>query len=1240
MPAPMAFFADAEIAGPNFRLKPHYRAKPPLDEVIRKVQPGLDAFVSEKYAEEIEGILKDWTAAFGRTPRDLETIRKSLSPQLAAFSPGSAEERLVRSYSGLEIRRARIPSGPPLGRESFVRDLANSYGMFSRFTTAEFKVTSLRLLAASPQVIQTRIRYDLVGPGTASFLEQRVGEWELEWERSPQGDLRVRTWKGVEETRARAAGPIFSDITASVLGGNSSYAAQLLRGTDYWRSVLDAASGIDVYGSNGVAVGDIDNDGFDDLYVCQPAGLPNRLYRNRGDGTLVDVTDEAGVGVLDSTACALFADFNNDGFQDLLVVSSSGPLLFLNQKNGKFQLKSGAFRFAQPPQGTFTGAAVADYDRDGWLDVYFCLYLYYQGLDQYRFPVPYDDAQNGPPNFLFRNNGDGSFSDVTASTGMSQNNNSFSFAAGWCDYNRDGFPDVYVVNDFGRNNLYRNSEGRGFTDVAPEAGVEDIGAGMSVGWFDYDADGRQDLYVSNMWSAAGKRITPQEEFMKGAPESTRALYRKHASGNTLLRDGPSGSFIDVSSTSGTQMGRWAWSSDAWDFDHDGFPDLYVANGMISGPNTHDLGSFFWRQVVSHSPLEPIASPEYEQGWNAINELIRSDGTWSGYERNTFYVNLGDGTFADASGATGLDFADDSRAFALSDFDHDGRLEVFLKNRTAPQIRILRNEMAELRDSISFRLRGTKSNRDAIGAEVTVESGGRAQTKFLQAGSGFLSQHTKELFFGLRTTQGPVRATVRWPSGLVQQFENLPPNHRIAIEEGSASTLATAFAPRSPVAAVPVARPSTAPSASTPGTWLLEPLPAPDLPLPDVSGRVHSLKEFRGRPVLVNFWSMRAELCQRELRIFQQKQSDWARQGMRVVAINVDDPGDASAVRSFVRAMGLTFSVFLADEDTVGIYNILHRYLFDRRRDLGIPSSFLLDKDGRIIKVYPGSVDPAHLQEDGSSIPQTAADRVRKALPFAGQSYGGEFERNYFTYGAAFFQRGYFDQAAVWFELALRSNPDYAEAHYNLGIIYLRLNRQADARQHFQRAVELRSDYPDALNNLGLIAAEEGQIEPAIGYFQDAIRRRPGYTLALQNLGNLYRKQGRLAEAQQMLEKALESDREDPELNYSLGMLYAQKEDTDRAREYLQRALSLRPDYPEALNNLGVLYLRTGKTADAVAAFENCIRIAPSFDQPYLNLAQLYVGLGDRNKAREILQRLLRLQPDHALARQALEELSR
>src|SRR5207253_562029 len=213
-------------------------------------------------------------------------------------------------------------------------------------------------------------------------------------------------------------------------------------------------------------------------------------------------------------------------------------------------------------------------------------------------------------------------------------------------------------------------------------------------------------------------------------------------GNSLLRnDGTT--FDDATKSAGAGMGRWAWSSDAFDFDHDGFPDLYIANGMVSGPSRQDLNSFFWRQVVAYSPDEARASPEYEQGWSAINELIRSDGTWSGYERNVFYANNRDGTFSDASAVVGLDFVEDGRAFALADFDHDGRLEIFLKNRNAPQLRILKNVLDDLPPSIAFRLQGTKSNRDAIGAAVTIETGSGRQTRMLQAGSGFLSQHSKD-----------------------------------------------------------------------------------------------------------------------------------------------------------------------------------------------------------------------------------------------------------------------------------------------------------------------------------------------------------------------------------------------------------------------------------------------------------------------------------------------------------------
>jgi len=183
------------------------------------------------------------------------------------------------------------------------------------------------------------VRYEFVGTGTGFHREQRVGYWDLEWVTysplSAPSKFQLRRWQALEETRSRTSSPVFTDLAALALGRNPSYSAQMLRGVDYWRTVLDGASGIDIYGHNGVSVADIDDDGFDDLYVCQPAGLPNRLYRNRRDGTFEDVTEASGLGTLDNTACALFADFDNDGRQDVVVVRANGPLLFLNQGGGR-----------------------------------------------------------------------------------------------------------------------------------------------------------------------------------------------------------------------------------------------------------------------------------------------------------------------------------------------------------------------------------------------------------------------------------------------------------------------------------------------------------------------------------------------------------------------------------------------------------------------------------------------------------------------------------------------------------------------------------------------------------------------------------------------------------------------------------------------------------------------------------------------------------------------------------------
>jgi tetratricopeptide (TPR) repeat protein/peroxiredoxin len=1230
----------------------------PLDALLLKTQAGLDDFVTEKYADQIAAILAQWSIGLLQSPQDVRAVGKLLLPNFSGSSLRPVDSRVVRPGPAIEVRHNRFKREIALGRDAFLQELRSAMSGFSKILTAEFQVTSIEAgsmpsPALSYGQVQTRIRYELVAAGRDFYREQRVGYWQLSWERSASGEFRVRNWQTLDETQSRSTAPGYIDITAAALGGNASYSSQLLRGTDYWRTVLDGACGIDVYGHNGVSIGDIDGDGFDDLYVCQPGGLPNRLYRNRGDGTFEDITESSGVGVIENTACALFVDVDNDGRQDLIVVRATGPMLFMNEGGSKFRQKADAFQFANPLQGTLTGAAVADYDRDGWLDIYFCLYVYYQGTDQYKYPSPYYDAENGPPNFMMRNNRDGTFRDVTAGTGLNQNNTRYSFCCGWNDFNHDGWPDLYVVNDFGRKNLYRNNGNGTFTDVALQAGVEDVGAGMSVCWFDYDNDGVEDLYVSDMWTAAGERISMQDIFKKDAPKETRALYHKHAMGNSLFRNvsrnGGASAFEDATRAAGVGIGRWAWASDAWDFDHDGFLDLYIANGMVSGPsrkdNDEDLNSFFWRQVVANSPDKAKPSHDYEQGWSAINELIRADGTWSGYERNIFYANNGDGTFSDISGAMGLDFLEDGRAFALADFDHDGRQEVFLKNRNGPQLRLLKNVMENLPPSIAFHLHGTKSNRDAIGAVIALETEVGHQTRSLQAGSGFLSQHSKDVFFGLGAAKGPVRASIRWPSGMVQQLHDLPINHRVWIEEGSEASRLEAFRTSVPRAQFGNAKPQEIEILPTTAeTWLLAPVEGPDFSLPDFGGQVVTLSALRGKPVLLNFWAAGAERCKDDWIAFNQRHAAWVAGGLQLLSVNLDGPADADSVRALVREHRLSFLILRGSEDVAAIYNILYRYLFDRHRDLALPTSFLIDAKGEIVKVYQGPVDPEHIEQDFRHIPQTNEERLARGLPFPGVTDTIEFGRNYLSYGSVFFQRGYMDQAEASFQIALRDDPTSAEALYGVGSVYLEQQKTAEARETFERALKLRASYPDTLanswNNLGLLAAREGRTGEAIGYFQEALKLSPDHLIALDNLGSAYRQQKRWDDARKTYDRALKVGPNDAEANYGLGMVFAQNDDPARAFDSLQRALKLRPVYPEALNNLGILYLRTQRRDQAVASFEECIRVAPAFDQAYLNLARVYVLEGTPEKARAVLLELLKQHPGHEQAQKMMEQLGR
>ncbi|MCC6859691.1 MAG: CRTAC1 family protein [Bryobacterales bacterium] len=519
----------------------------------------------------------------------------------------------------------------------------------------------------------------------------------------------------------------------------------------------DRADYINEVMSCGAAFFDYDNDGWLDILLLTgsrfgdpPADASNRLYRNNRDGTFTDVTEKAGLFRTGYWYGVTAGDFDNDGFEDLFLTGWPQNALYHNNGDGTFTdiTRTAGLLNARPRFGS--GCAFVDYDRDGKLDLFVSNYVDFDpkaipraggpgSCDYYGVPV--NCGPRGLPygyHSLYRNNGDGSFTDVTAASGIGKADGGFGLTVVAADFDNDGWPDIYVACDSTPSLLFLNNRDGTFTEQGLERGValsedgmEQAGMGLGVG--DFRLDGSLHIVKTHF------------------REDTPVLYVNNGKGN----------FRDETIRSGLAVETRfvCWGVGVSDLDNDGNPDILWATGNI------------YPEVEKKLPQIPHKTPR------------------------VIFRNLGKGRFEEliAEAGPGIEASHSSRGVAFGDFDNDGDVDVLIVNQNEPPS-LLRNDLAGGAHWLKVKVTGVKSNRSAIGARVTVRYGGQVQTQEVLSQSSYLSVSDKRLHFGLgAATVADIE--IRWPLGPVERFEQVPADHLIHVTEGSGITRRERLGPR-------------------------------------------------------------------------------------------------------------------------------------------------------------------------------------------------------------------------------------------------------------------------------------------------------------------------------------------------------------------------------------------------------------------------------------------------------------
>jgi enediyne biosynthesis protein E4 len=500
-----------------------------------------------------------------------------------------------------------------------------------------------------------------------------------------------------------------------------------------------------------VSIVDFNNNGRPDIYLTNSKyGTMNALYMNMGDGTFQDVAAELGIADvnIEGTGVSMgsvWGDYNNNGYEDLFLYKWGKPELFRNEAGEGFTRVTD--ESGLPEWVNANSAIWLDYNNNGYLDLFIGGY-YHEDVDFWNLtttrimPDSYEYATNGGRNYLFENQGDGTFVDVTEEAGLLDTRR-WTLAAAAADLNDSGYPDIVLANDYGVDEIFINEDGKRFRNASEEAGLGFIPkSGMSVAFGDIMNQGRLSIYVTNI-SEAGVLM-----------QGNNLWVTSRRSTQDRLR------YRNLASNMGVEIGDWGYGGQFIDLNNNGNLDLYVANGYISA----EPGTDYWYDFAK------VVGGNRNIIIDARNWPDMKGRTFSGYQDNKIWINDGAGRFREVASAVGGRLDLDSRAIAYADLFGRGAMDLIVANQHGP-VKVYQNHVKPDHQWVSFKLRGTKSNRSAIGAVVTLHWDNKQQKRVITAGDAFSSQSQRAVHFGLGSNPEVEKLEIKWPSGIVQVIEN-------------------------------------------------------------------------------------------------------------------------------------------------------------------------------------------------------------------------------------------------------------------------------------------------------------------------------------------------------------------------------------------------------------------------------------------------------------------------------------